>query len=78
MKLRSVLTVYPSPQYIEPLREEVESIVKEQGWTKASIFNMRKLDSFLREAQRLHGFNSGRDHPPKCPGSSDTDASQLQ
>ena len=78
VKFRSVLTVFPSPQYIEPLREEVESIVKEQGWTKASIFNMRKLDSFLREAQRLHGFNSGKDHPPNCRGSSDTDASQLQ
>ena len=42
-----------SPEYIQPLREEVESIANEQGWTKASIFNMRKLDSFLREAQRL-------------------------
>jgi len=46
------------PEYIEPLREEVESIVKEQGWTKASILSMRKLDSFLREAQRLRGFSS--------------------
>ena len=70
--------MYYSPEYIEPLREEVESIVKEQGWTKASIFNMRKLDSFLREAQRLHGFTSRKDHPSKCPGSPYTDASQLQ
>jgi len=44
------------PEYIQPLREEVESIVKEQGWTKSSIFNMRKLDSFLRESQRLNGL----------------------
>jgi hypothetical protein len=46
-----------SPEYIQPLREEVESIVEEQGWTKASIFKMRKLDSFLREALRFNSFS---------------------
>ena len=70
--------MYYSPEYIEPLREEVESIVREQGWTKASILNMRKLDSFLREAQRLHNFSSGKDHPSKCLETPYTDASQLQ
>ena len=52
-----------SPEYIQPLREEVESIVKEQGWTKTSILNMRKLDSFLREAQRLNSFSPSEGHP---------------
>ena len=59
----SVLTVISSPEYMQPLREEVESIANEQGWTKASIFNMRKLDSFLREAQRLGGFPASEDCP---------------
>jgi len=62
-KLCSVLTLYTSPEYIEPLRQEVDSIVKEQGWTKASIFNMRKLDSFLREAVRFGGGSTSEDHP---------------
>jgi hypothetical protein len=43
---------------MQPLREEVESIVKEQGWTKASLFNMRKLDSFLRETMRISGAST--------------------
>jgi Cytochrome P450 len=47
-----------SPECIQPLREEVESVVKEQGWTKAALFNMRKLDSFLRETQRISGFST--------------------
>ena len=55
--------VCASPEFIQPLREEVEPIVKEQGWTKASIFNMRKLDSFLREAQRISGFSTSEDCP---------------
>jgi cytochrome P450 len=46
------------PECIQPLREEVESVVKEQGWTKAALFNMRKLDSFLRETQRIGGFST--------------------
>ncbi|TBU42680.1 cytochrome P450 [Dichomitus squalens] len=40
-------------QYMEPLREEVESVVAEEGWSKASIGKMRKLDSFLKESMRL-------------------------
>ena len=38
---------------MEPLREEVESIIAEEGWSKASIGKMRKLDSFLKESMRL-------------------------
>lgn len=53
--------VYISPEYIRPLREEVESIVKEHGWTKTSIFKMRKLDSFLREVQRIDTAFLGED-----------------
>ena len=61
LKLCYVLTMYASPEYIRPLREEVEAIVNEQGWTKASIFNMRKLDVFFREAQRLGGFSTSKE-----------------
>jgi hypothetical protein len=50
-----------SPEYIQPLREEVEWVVREQGWTKTSILKMRKLDSFLREAQRMNSLFTGED-----------------
>jgi len=43
-----------NPEYIEPLRQEIEGAVAEEGWTKAGIDKMHKLDSFLRETQRLH------------------------
>ena len=41
------------PEYIEPLREEVETITAVDGWTKAAMGKMRKLDSFLKESMRL-------------------------
>jgi len=42
-----------NPEYIEPLRRDVESAVAEEGWTKAGMDKMLKIDSFLRESQRI-------------------------
>ncbi|KAJ6614631.1 cytochrome P450 [Mycena sp. CBHHK59/15] len=41
------------PQYAAPLREEIEAVVKVEGWTKAAMGKMVKLDSFLKETFRL-------------------------
>ena len=43
------------PEYVEPLREEVDAVIKEEGWTKAGVDKMYKIDSLLRETQRLDG-----------------------
>ncbi|KAH6912146.1 cytochrome P450 [Coprinopsis sp. MPI-PUGE-AT-0042] len=48
----------PRPEYIEPLREEVEDIVNEFGWTKDAMGRMRKLDSFMRESSRYVGLGA--------------------
>jgi len=44
------------PEHIEPLRQEVDAVIREEGWTKAGIDKMHKIDSFLREAQRIDGL----------------------
>ncbi|EKM60083.1 uncharacterized protein PHACADRAFT_206285 [Phanerochaete carnosa HHB-10118-sp] len=46
------------PEYIKPLREEVEGIIAEDGWSKDSLQKMRKVDSFLKECQRYEGIGS--------------------
>ncbi|KAJ7149211.1 cytochrome P450 [Mycena crocata] len=43
------------PEHFLPMREEAERVVKEEGWSKAALNNMFKIDSFLRESQRMHG-----------------------
>jgi hypothetical protein len=56
------------PEYVEPLRQEVETVIREEGWTKAAIDKMHKIDSFLRETQRVDGISSGRlDSFPSIP-----------
>jgi hypothetical protein len=47
-----------NPEYLEPLREEVNAVKKEEGWTKAGVDKMYKIGSFLRETQRLDGLST--------------------
>ena len=46
-----------SPEYFQPLRDEIEPIIAKEGWTKAGMGKMHKLDSLLKESQRLSGIN---------------------
>ena len=50
-----------SPEYIIPLRNEVEGIIAQDGWTKNAMGKMWKLDSFMRESQRINGIHSSKD-----------------
>ncbi|KAI0827308.1 cytochrome P450 [Trametes gibbosa] len=45
------------PELLKDLREEIEPLVKEEGWTKGTMGKMWRLDSFLRESQRQNGIN---------------------
>ncbi|KAL0579192.1 hypothetical protein V5O48_002814 [Marasmius crinis-equi] len=46
------------PKLVEMLREEIETEVGRNGWTKNAMDGMRKLDSFLKESQRLSGTSA--------------------
>ncbi|KAI0732428.1 cytochrome P450 [Fomitopsis betulina] len=43
------------PEFVPPLREEIETAIRKHGWSKQAISEMWKLDSFLRESQRFNG-----------------------
>jgi len=53
----SIYYLAANPQIADPLREEISPIVQELGWTKAAMGKMIKLDSFLKETQRLSGVS---------------------
>jgi hypothetical protein len=36
----------------------VEEVVKSEGWTKAGLDQMHKIDSFIKESQRLNPLSS--------------------
>ncbi|KAM6503673.1 Cytochrome P450 [Amanita muscaria] len=45
------------PEYIQPLREEVEAVMKEEGWSKGSVRKLWKVDSFIKECLRVSNVN---------------------
>ena len=45
------------PEYQQLLREEVDTLVSAEGWSKATMGKMWKLDSFLKESQRYNGIS---------------------
>jgi len=52
------------PQYAVTLREEIASVVGDSGWSKKSIDRLDKLDSFIRETQRVAPLAAGESTPP--------------
>ena len=46
---------------------EIEEIVAREGWKKASVIKMRKLDSFLKESIRMHPLGQGQFPIPQPP-----------
>ncbi|KAJ6544498.1 cytochrome P450, partial [Mycena capillaripes] len=50
----AVFDLTTHPEYLLPMREEVERVIAEEGWTKAALNSMVEIDSFLRESQRLN------------------------
>ncbi|KIL60262.1 hypothetical protein M378DRAFT_26590 [Amanita muscaria Koide BX008] len=45
------------PEYVKPLRDEIEAVINEEGWSKDSIRKLRKVDSFIKECLRLSNFS---------------------
>ncbi|KAK4493820.1 hypothetical protein PRZ48_015005 [Zasmidium cellare] len=41
-------------EIIQSLREEIISVLREHGWSKVALHQMKLVDSVLKESQRLH------------------------
>jgi len=49
----ALLDLASHPEFLKPLREEVEEVTRREGWTKAALEQMIKVDSFMKESQRV-------------------------
>jgi len=62
---QAIYDLISRPEYIQPLRDEIEQVIAEDGHDvdgdgflklkKPSLTKLRKLDSFLKESQRVNG-----------------------
>ncbi|KAK2760595.1 cytochrome p450 monooxygenase [Colletotrichum kahawae] len=65
----AVMDLLGHPEYIQPLREEIQQVIAEDGYqqdesgknylSKTSLNKLKKLDSFIKESQRLSPLNFG-------------------
>lgn len=53
MMTMCLLQLCDTPEMIEPLREECGNVLVKEGWTKQALLDMKLLDSFMRECQRV-------------------------
>jgi cytochrome P450 len=48
-----MLEIATHPEIMEPLRREIADSLQGQGWKKVSLYNMKLLDSVIKETQRV-------------------------
>lgn len=41
------------PEHVPALREEAIRVLSAEGWKKTALYNLRFMDSFIKEAQRM-------------------------
>ncbi|CAH0014500.1 unnamed protein product [Clonostachys rhizophaga] len=49
----TLLRLARRPGLVEELREEITNVLQAEGWKKTSLYNMKLLDSVIKESQRL-------------------------
>lgn len=56
----TMLRLMVRPKLMEDVRAEIVAVLRKEGWTKSALFNMKLLDSVIKEAQRLKPTTSGK------------------
>lgn len=54
-----MLDIANHPDLIEPLRTEIISVLGQEGWSKQSLYNLKIMDSVLKESQRMKPISVG-------------------
>lgn len=49
---QTILELCKNPETMSELREEIQQVIAEHGWTMSALFKMKLLDSVLKESQR--------------------------
>lgn len=61
--VETMLTVARYPEHVPALREEVIRVIGTEGWKKTALHNLKFMDSFIKEAQRMRPALLGESRP---------------
>jgi cytochrome P450 monooxygenase-2 len=54
-----IVDLIQHPEAMQPVRDEIAHVLRTDGWKKSSLYNMKLLDSVIKESQRLKPFFTG-------------------
>lgn len=57
---QTLYDIMGNPDLIDDLRKEIVTVIGEGGWKKTSLYNLKLMDSVLKESQRLKPNQIGR------------------
>lgn len=55
-----ILDFAAHPEILGPLRAEIKEVLGKEGWKKTALYNLKLLDSCIRETQRLKPIGIGK------------------
>ena len=55
-----LLDLFSSPDILEDVRDEMKKVLDGQSWRKATLYQLKLLDSVLKESQRMHTRDVGK------------------
>ncbi|KAJ8124096.1 hypothetical protein ONZ43_g101 [Nemania bipapillata] len=50
---KTILELLAQPELIPALRSEITEVLRTHGWTKVGLYNLKLMDSILKETQRV-------------------------
>ncbi|GJC78837.1 cytochrome P450 monooxygenase eqxH [Colletotrichum liriopes] len=56
--VETMLRIAEHPELFDALRKEIVEVLSVEGWKKTALFNMKLMDSVLKESQRLKPITS--------------------
>lgn len=56
----TMICIADHPEYFDLLREEIIRVLSSEGWRKTSLYNLKLLDSVIKESQRLKPTSIGK------------------
>lgn len=56
---QAIFDVCSHPEVLQPLRDEIIQVITDHGWSKTSLYQLKLMDSFLKESSRARPRNLG-------------------
>ena len=73
---QTMINIAMHPEILQPLREEAINVLTREGLKKTALYNLKLMDSVIKESQRLKPIFIGKSRRRACPSQAFTNTSQ--